>query len=179
VEGESKIAAHKGKIHKIGCIPANPQALPATIKAIEEADYIILSPGSLYTSIIPNLLVPEIRDAIASAKVPRVYVCNVMTQPGETDDYTVSDHIEAIDKACGEKLFDAVLVNRKIPSLEALIRYAQEDSYSVIIDRDKIAATGRQLILADILDEDRQTFQIRHNSPKLAKELLRFLSMDN
>ena len=175
IEGESKIAATKGKIDKIGCIPANPTALPATIKAIESADCIILGPGSLYTSIIPNLLVPEIRDAIAKAKVPRIYVCNIMTQPGETDGYTVSDHIKAIDKACGQKLFDTVLVNQTAPSSESIIKYAQEDSHPVILDGEKIASIGRQVILADLLDEDRQTHCIRHHSQRLALKLLNLL----
>lgn len=171
IKGESNIAAAKGKIAKIGCIPANPKALPATIKAIESADVIILGPGSLYTSIIPNLLVPEIREAIAQAKAPRIYVCNIMTQPGETDSYSVSDHIKAIDKVCGQKLFDTVLVNQPLPSSQALDKYAQEGSYPVITDHEKIIAIGRQTIPANILEEDKQTHCIRHNSQKLAKRL--------
>ncbi len=175
IEGESKIATTKGKIDKIGCIPANATALPATIKAIESADCIILGPGSLYTSIIPNLLVPEIRDAIAKAQVPCIYVCNIMTQPGETDGYSVSDHIKAIDKACGQKLFDTVLVNQTAPSTKSIIKYAQEDSHPVILDWEKIALIGRQVILADLLDEDMQTHCIRHHSQRLAIKLLDFL----
>jgi uncharacterized cofD-like protein len=77
--------------------------VPAAIKAIKEADYIIIGPGSLYTSLIPNLLVPEIADAIAQTDAPRIYICNIMTQPGETEGYTVADHIRAIDAACGER----------------------------------------------------------------------------
>lgn len=169
VQGESNIAATKGKINHIGCIPARPKALPATIKAIKSAECIVLGPGSLYTSIIPNLLVPEIKDAIASAKVPRVYICNIMTQPGETDGYSVSDHIKAIDRACGQKLFDAVIVNQQSLSPEALAKYAQEGSYPVAVDRAEIAALGRQVIFADVLDENKQTHCIRHNSLKLAK----------
>lgn len=134
VKGESNIAAAKGKISNIGCIPANPKALPATIKAINSAECIVLGPGSLYTSIIPNLLVPEIRDAISNAKAPRIYVCNIMTQPGETDGYSVAEHIRAIDKACGQKLFDAVIVNQQLLSAQALAQYAQEDSYPVTVD---------------------------------------------
>ena len=171
VRGESKIAATKGKISKIGCFPSNPKALPAALKAIESADCIVLGPGSLYTSIIPNLLVPEIRNAIANANVPCVYVCNIMTQPGETDGYSVADHIKAIDEVCGEKLFDAVLVNQTAPSDKAIEQYAQEDSQPVLIDREAIKATGRQIILADVLDEDPQTHHIRHHSPKLAQAL--------
>jgi uncharacterized cofD-like protein len=175
IEGESKIAQAKGKIQTIGCIPAAPQALPATIEAIKSADFIILGPGSLYTSIIPNLLVPEIRDAIAQAQVPRIYICNIMTQPGETDDYTVSDHIKAIDKVCGQKLFDAVLVNQTTPSWESLNKYAQEGSHPVILDREQIKLTERQVILAPFLDEDLQTHTIRHHSQKLVRQLFRNL----
>jgi uncharacterized cofD-like protein len=175
IEGESKIAQAKGKIKTIGCIPAAPQALPATIEAIKSADFIILGPGSLYTSIIPNLLVPEIRDAIAIAQVPRIYICNIMTQPGETDDYTVSDHIKAIDKVCGQKLFDAVLVNQTTPSWESLNKYAQEGSHPVILDREQIKLTERQVILAPFLDEDLQTHTIRHHSQRLVRQLFRNL----
>lgn len=171
VEGESKIAAAKGKINKIGCIPANPKALPASIKAIESANCIILGSGSLYTSIIPNLLVPEIRDAIANAKVPRIYVCNIMTQPGETDGYTVSDHIKAIDQACGQRLFDVVVVNGQALSPQAIAKYAQENSHPVVLDSEKVTSLGRQIILTDVLDEDRYTHSVRHNSSTLARKL--------
>ena len=169
VEGESNIAAAKGKIEHIGCIPANPTALPASIKAIKSADCIVLGPGSLYTSIIPNLLVPEIQEAIALARVPRIYVCNIMTQPGETDDYTVSDHLKAIERVCGQKLFDLAIVNSQPLSPQALAKYALEGSYPVTIDRAELDSLGCQVIFADILDEDRQTHCIRHNSWKIAK----------
>lgn len=172
IEGESNIPHAGGKIAKVGCTPANPPALPAAIKAIHEADYIILGPGSLYTSIIPNLLVPEIRDAIAQAMVPRLYVCNVMTQPGETDDYTVADHIKAIDTACGQRLFDAVVVNRQFPGERALIRYAQENSHPVFLDREEVAKLGRKIIAAHIIDENIQTGYLRHNSQRLARVLV-------
>lgn len=171
VTGESKIVATEGKIHKIGCFPTHPQAVPAVIRAIESADCIVLGPGSLYTSIIPNLLVPEIREAIAKAKVPRIYVCNIMTQPGETDGYTVVDHIQAIDRACGQPLFDAILVNSRVPSPEAIYKYAQEGSHPVILDQERVSAMNRQVILADVLDENFQTRYIRHHAPKLAQVL--------
>ena len=169
VEGESNIAAAKGKIEHIGCIPARPTALPASIKAIKSADCIVLGPGSLYTSIIPNLLVPEIRKAIVNASVTRIYVCNIMTQPGETDDYTVSDHLKAIERACGQKIFDLVIVNSLPLSPQALAKYAEEGSYPVTIDRAELDSLGCQVILADILDEDPTTHCIRHNSRKVAK----------
>ncbi|MBE9224214.1 YvcK family protein [Phormidium sp. LEGE 05292] len=176
VEGESHITEAMGKIVKIGCIPANPPALPKAVQAIKEADYIIIGPGSLYTSIIPNLLVPEIADAIAQRKVPRIYVCNMMTQPGETQGYTVADHIKAIDKACGKRLFNAVLVQRKVPSAKALIRYAQEDSHPVYLDREAVNLLGRRIVLSNIMYEDEKTGLIRHDSARLARVLLRWYS---
>ena len=177
IEGESNITQAQGTILKIGCIPANPPALPRALAAIAEADYIILGPGSLYTSVIPNLLVPEIVEAIAQQQVPRVYICNVMTQLGETDDYTVSDHIRAIDQAVGDRrLFDAVLVQKKSPSAQSLIRYAQEDSYPVPFDRDAVMRLGRRVILANVMHEDAETGLVRHDSDRLARILLRWYS---
>ena len=174
VEGESQIPAAQGKIVDVGCIPAEPPALPAVVKAIEEADLIVMGPGSLYTSVIPNLLVPEIRQAIAARKVPRLYVCNIMTQPGETDGYTLSDHIQAIDRACGQRIFDAVVVNRRSPSAQALIRYAQENSHPVFVDRGDTLRLGRRIISAHILDENPETGYVRHDHQRLARVLLRW-----
>jgi uncharacterized cofD-like protein len=174
IEGESSIPKAGGKIVKIGCIPANPPAIPAAIKALKEADYIIIGPGSLYTSLIPNLLVPEIADAIAKTNVPRIYICNIMTQPGETEEYTVADHIRAIDAASDERqLFDAVLVHKKSPSEQALIRYAQQNSHPVFLDREAVIQLGRRIVPANVLYED-ETGIIRHNPQKLARVLLRW-----
>jgi uncharacterized cofD-like protein len=176
IEGESNITAANGKIIKIGCHPENPPALPAVVQAIQEADYIIIGPGSLYTSVIPNLLVPEIREAIAARSVPSIYVCNIMTQPGETDGYSVSDHIRAIDRACGQKLFDAVLVHKRVPSAQTLIHYAQEQSHPVFLDREDIAALDRRVVLANVMDEDTETGLVRHNHLQLARTLMRWYS---
>ena len=176
IEGESNITAANGKIVKIGCHPENPPALPAVVQAIREADYIIIGPGSLYTSVIPNLLVPEIREAIAARNVPSIYVCNIMTQPGETDGYGVSDHIRAIDLACGQKLFDAVLVHKRVPSAQTLIHYAQEQSHPVFLDREDIAALDRRVVLANIMDEDMNKGLVRHNHLHLARTLMRWYS---
>jgi len=174
IEGESNIPKAEGRISKIGCIPENPPALPSVIKAIKEADYIVIGPGSLYTSLIPNLLVPDITNAIAAATVPRVYICNIMTQPGETDGYTVSDHIRAIDAAVGNrKLFDAVLVHKKYPSAQALIRYSQQNSHPVFLDRESVTNLGRRIIPANIIHEDETGF-VRHDPQKLARVLLRW-----
>ncbi|MEB3180917.1 MAG: gluconeogenesis factor YvcK family protein [Nostocaceae cyanobacterium] len=175
IEGESNITKAGGTIIDIGCTPEKPPALPAVIKAIQEADYIIIGPGSLYTSIIPNLLVPEIANAIAESLAPRIYVCNVMTQPGETQGYTVADHIRALDKICGKRLFNAVLVHKKVPSAQSLIRYAQEGSHPVYLDREAVAELGRRIVLANVMYED-ETARVRHNPQRLAKVLFRWYS---
>ncbi|MDH6060982.1 YvcK family protein [Chrysosporum bergii ANA360D] len=176
IEGESKITEAGGKIVNIGCIPADPPALPAAIKAIKEANYIIVGPGSLYTSVIPNLLVREIADAIAMSTAPRIYICNIMTQPGETDGYSVADHIKAIDTACGQRrLFDAVLVNKKSPSEQSVVRYAEQNSHPVFLDREDVTLLGRRIVLANVLHED-TTGYVRHNPQKLARVLLRWYS---
>ncbi|MCU0518953.1 MAG: YvcK family protein [Oscillatoria sp. Prado101] len=176
IEGESSITEAGGSISKIGCTPANPPALPKALQAIREADFIIIGPGSLYTSVIPNLLVPEIASEIAKREVPRIYVCNMMTQPGETQGYTVADHIRAIDSACGQPLFTAVLAQRKVPSAKALIRYAQEKSHPVFLDREAVAQLGRRIVLANVMEEDPETGYVRHNSQQLARVLLRWYS---
>ncbi|WAL61961.1 gluconeogenesis factor YvcK family protein [Thermocoleostomius sinensis] len=173
IEGESNITKAAGKIVRIGCTPTNPPALPKALQAIAEADYIVIGPGSLYTSIIPNLLVPDIAAAIARRKVPRVYVCNIMTQPGETDGFTVSDHIRTIDEVCGAQLFDVVLVQKTSPSAQSLIRYAQEGSHPVYFDREAVGLLGRRAIVANVMDEDEQGL-LRHSSERLARILLRW-----
>ena len=176
IEGESNIPVAKGRIRSIGCIPANPPALPAAVRAIKEAEYIIIGPGSLYTSIIPNLLIPDIRDAIARANVPRIYVCNIMTQPGETEGYSVADHIREIDRVSKTKLFDAVLVHRKLPSPLSLERYALENSYPVDLDRQEIAELNRRIVMANVMEEDLEQGHVRHSPSQLARVLLRWYS---
>ena len=183
IEGESNITKAEGSIIKIGCTPANPPALPRVLQAIQEADYIIIGPGSLYTSVIPNFLVPEIAEAIAARckggenpPVPCIYVCNIMTQPGETQGYTVSDHIRAIDAVCGQRLFSAVLVHKKPPSEHSLMRYAQENSHPVFLDRETVSKLGRRVVSANVMDEDEETGLVRHNPQRLAGVLLRWYS---
>ena len=174
IEGESKIGEADGQIIEIGCTPANPPALPAAIVAIQEADYIIMGPGSLYTSVISNLLVPEITAAIAAREVPRIYVCNIMTQPGETTGYTVADHIESIDVACGQRLFDSVLVQKTQPSASCLQNYANENSYPVLLDREDVKELGRNIFSVNVMEEDANSNYLRHNSRRLAKSLIHF-----
>ncbi len=172
IEGESNITKARGNIDEIGCLPADPPALPQAIEAIEAADYIIVGPGSLYTSIIPNLLVPELVAALAAREVPRIYICNIMTEPGETQGYTVSEHIQAIDRACGQYLFDAVLVQKRMPSATAIDRYLKEGSTPVILDRKAIIDSGRRILIANVMDENNST--VRHDPERLARVLMRW-----
>lgn len=176
IEGESQIPKAKGHIVRIGCTPAQPPALPKAIEAIEEADLILIGPGSLYTSVIPNLLVPEITQAIARATVPRIYICNAMTEPGETQGYRVSDHLQAIERVTGRRIFDVVLVQKKSPSAQALQRYAQVGAGFVDLDREQVVKMGYRLILADVIQEDPEKAQVQHHSQRLAHVLMRWYS---
>ena len=137
-----------------------------------------MGPGSLYTSIIPNLLVPEIREALAKVKVPRIYVCNIMTQPGETDGYSVSDHIQAINRVCGQRIFDAVLVQRISPSDIVIKHYAKEQSHPVFLDKEDVTKLGCLIVVANIMDEDEMTGKVSHHPQRLARVLFRWYSQN-
>ncbi|HIK20922.1 MAG TPA: YvcK family protein [Synechococcus sp. M44_DOE_062] len=174
VVGESSIAKAGGRICRIGCDPPNPPALPEVIEAIEAAEFVVLGPGSLYTSIIPNLLVPEIVEALAKNMAPHIYVCNIMTEPGETDGYTVGDHVMALDRVAGVRLFDGVLVQREPPSPRALEHYRRSGSEFVVLDPDKLAYLGCRAVLANVMQEDPETGLVRHNPERLAAMLMRW-----
>jgi len=146
------------------------------VSAIEEADLILIGPGSLYTSIIPNLLVPEIREALSLTKVPRLYICNIMTQPGETDGYTVSDHIQALDQVSQTPLFNAVLAHSRSPNPENLERYAKENAHPVYVDREAISQLQRRLVLANIMYEDAAFGHVRHDPERLGQVIMRWYS---
>lgn len=174
VQGESNITEAGGRIIQIGCHPPNPPALPKAIQAIEEADYIILGPGSLFTSIAPNLLVPDITAALLNRHCPCVYVCNIMTQPGETDNYSVGDHVRALDQVCGERVFDAVLMQKTPPSPITQSRYQLSHSQPVTINREELKELGCRLILADVMIENHAKKLVRHDSSKLAQVLIKW-----
>jgi uncharacterized cofD-like protein len=168
--GENRIPAVRRTIQRVKLNLATPQATPDAIKAIEEAQIIVLGPGSLYTSIIPNLLIKEISDAIAASTAIKVYVCNVMTQPGETDGLSVSEHIRALINHSNPRVVDYCVINTgEIPS-EILNRYAKEGSYLVVNDRKKIEAMGYRVIEDDFAVIDNGV--IRHDAEKLAKIIL-------
>jgi uncharacterized cofD-like protein len=143
--------------------------LPKAIEAIQKADLILMGPGSLFTSVIPNLLIPEIARAVARSKAPRVYIANLMTQPGETTDFTLSEHLRAIEAHVGKRVIDYVVANRKAVSPEVARRYRAQGAAAVKLDPEKLAKIKVKLILDNLLEEHGV---IRHNSPRLAKLLV-------
>ena len=172
--GESKIAeakkARKSRIKRTHISPKDAKALPECVSAIENADIIILGPGSLYTSIIPNILIEDIAEAIVKSNALKLYICNVMTEPGETDGYTISDHVSEIFKHAGKKLFDYCIVNSATADWGVLERYVKDGAEPVVIDEDEVVALGVNMIKADIASTHRGF--VRHDSDKLTKEIM-------
>ena len=174
VVGESKIYACKKeqdcRIHHVRLIPERPKATPAALEAIGEADLILLGPGSLYTSVIPNLLVDGVVDAIVRSPAPKIYVCNIMTQEGETEGYTAADHLEAL-MAHGEPgLVDLCLANCAPLRPELVEKYRREDAVPLTVDRERIAAMGLELVERPVAWEGGNF--ARHDPEKLARAVL-------
>ncbi len=171
--GEDKIPKSLRAIDRLSLDPASPLATPDAIKAIQEAQVIIFGPGSLYTSILPNLLIKEITEAVHAAGAIKIYVCNVMTQPGETDGYSAFDHIKTLIDHSHPRIIDYCIVNTGEVPHEVLKRYAQQNSYIVVNDRKKIENMGYRVIEDDfgIIEEG----VVRHDPEKLAKIILSFL----
>jgi uncharacterized cofD-like protein len=173
VAGEEQIPKAKKRISNVSLAPEQPLATPDAIKAIKEAQIIVLGPGSLYTSIIPNLLIKEITREISESEAIKVYVCNVMTQPGETDGYSVSDHIKALVSHSSGRILDYCVVNNGEVPEEVLKRYSGENSLLVVNDRKNIENLGYRLV-----EEDFSMIQdgvIRHDAEKLARIILSFI----
>ena len=176
VKGESQIPEAGKKIIELSCEPKNCKPSQDVIEAINDADLIILGPGSLYTSITPNLLVKEISSAIFNAKAKKIYVCNIMTQPGETDNYTVADHAEALFKhaklATGitdKMLFNAVMVNDTLPQTLAK-KYEEADSLPVEIDTSRIKKMGLEIVTSKLIQDNKEGY-VRHCPSRLAKAI--------
>lgn len=166
--GESQIPKAHGKIKRVFTTPEHPRAIQAAVKAIQEAETIVLGPGSLYTSIMPNLCVPEIVDAICRSKAKKIYICNVMTQPGETDGYSVADHVNAINRQAGKQIINFVLANKGDIAPETLQHFASFGSQPVRIDKKEVGKTGAILILSDFVDAAKG---VTHDTAKLADVL--------
>lgn len=172
VSGESQIPKSGKKIKRVFVDQDGITPLEESIKALREADAILMGPGSLYTSILPNLLVPGIASTIMESSAIKIFVCNVMTQPGETDGYTVSDHLEAIRRHTGHPLFDYVIVNNGEIPKEILSMYAEKGSRMVGLDLDKVAKRGYGVIEDHLIQY--QTY-LRHDSIKLSRHIYRLI----
>jgi uncharacterized cofD-like protein len=169
VHGETRITASRAPIKRIKLSTGSARALPPAIEAIKEADLILLGPGSLYTSILPNLLIPEIAGAIAKSKAPRVYIANLMTQPGETAGYALADHLRAIQKHVPHRVIDWVVANRQPVSPDVARRYRAEGAEPVAVDLPALEKLGFRVILDDLLEEHAV---IRHQTRRLSRLLL-------
>ena len=169
VEGESRIPEAHKRIKRVRLFPKKVSAVPSALEAIETADAIILGPGSLYTSIMPNLLVEGVATALKRSKAIKIYICNVMTQPGETDNYTASMHAKAILDHAGRGVIDYVLVN-SAPISEEMCK--ELNAKPVIVDEDKINALGMGLVKADLVSE---TDAGRHDPYKLCAAVMKMV----
>ncbi|MDP4125493.1 MAG: YvcK family protein [Bacillota bacterium] len=172
VKGETSVRDTEGKIHRVYLEPYDCTPLPDALHALEDADLIVLGPGSLYTSVLPNLLVKGLQDKIRAVKAPCVYVCNVMTEKGETDNYRVSDHLKAILDHCGPGFVDAILANKGAITAPILQRYVEEEAAPVIADPKVVEKMGARYFEANLVQEGNV---VRHDSDRLAKELIRLL----
>lgn len=174
IEGETEITEYgkklKAKIEKIWLEPNDVRAPQEAIDKILDAELIILGPGSLYTSIIPNLLVRDIRDAILKTDAYKLYICNVMTQYGETDGFTASDHIKVLYEIVGQPFLDAVIVNTGIPEDKIIRKYMEEHSEPVVADIGNLTRLGVKVYAKNLLNTSWNL--ARHNPIKLASLIM-------
>jgi uncharacterized cofD-like protein len=173
VHGETNITASKKRIVELSMEPAEAAPMPETLDAIEHADLITIGPGSLFTSIITNLLVKDIPEALAKARGLRVYVCNLMTQANESLGLTAADHIRALNAHAGSQLFDYALINQKQASAEMQAKYALEGASQIVADLDTIEALGVCPVLGDYLDEGEVA---RHATERVAHDLMALMA---
>ena len=170
---------NKAAIGDLFLKPDNPEPSPAAIEEIGRADLIVFGPGSLFTSVLSNLLVPDIRDAIRRSRARKVYVCNIMTQPGQTDRFTAADHVRAVQKYLGEGVLDSVVINKTLPPENAMRRYHADHADLVVADPD-LHSLGPLVREADLLENlgvervlwDKKDW-LRHDPDRLGDELCR------
>jgi len=169
VHGETRITASRSPIRKLMLVPRKVRPLPEAVQAIRDADLILIGPGSLYTSILPNLLISDIARAIARSRAPRVYIANLMTQPGETNNYSVAGHLRALQDHVKPRIIDYVVANREKVSPVVARRYRREGATPVTVDVAGSRKMGVKVLLGNLLDERNK---IRHDSARLARLLL-------
>jgi len=169
VRGETKITASKGRIRELCLIPADVQPMPETLEAIARADVITLGPGSLFTSLIPNLLVRGIAEAIRKSPAIKVFVCNLMTQANESLGLSASDHIKALNRHAQAQIFDYAFINRKPASDTLKAKYALEGAAQIVADLEEIERMGVCPVLGDYLEE---AGVARHATEVVARDLI-------
>ncbi len=169
VAGETNISRSRKRIARLRLVPRRVRPLPEALAAIRQADLILVGPGSLYTSILPNLLVEEVVEVIANSAATRVYIANVMTQPGETQHYSVADHVRAIYAHTRVSLFDFVVINRTPVSPRLIRRYAKQGAEPVDPSLGELESMGLKYFSGDILQQEGV---VRHDESRLTRLLL-------
>ncbi|KGA97560.1 hypothetical protein AJ85_06690 [Alkalihalobacillus alcalophilus ATCC 27647 = CGMCC 1.3604] len=177
VTGESTIPKSGKRIKRVFLTPEKIYALSECLRELKRADLIVLGPGSLYTSVLPNLLVPGIVETIVKSRAPKVYISNVMTQKGETDHYTAADHLEGILSHCGENVVDHILVHGTPVSESVKKKYALEDAAPVEVDEHKLKQSGVNVIRDHFVIENEDV--LRHDAVKVSKALLNIMRENN
>ncbi len=176
IEGETQIVAYSKATQKqLTNIRLEPQTIhttPDVLQAIKEADIITLGPGSLYTSIIPNLLVEDVTAAIRASKAKKIYIANIMSQPGETTGYTIEDHIKVLERYAGGPIVDCVIVNDQAIRQEYLERYAEDGAYALVRNPNDAVWQTIQCIEAPLVRINHEKAYIRHDSNVLATYIL-------
>ena len=181
VRGETNITASHRHIVELRMAPANAKPLPVALQAIESADLITIGPGSLFTSLVPNLLVRDLSKAIMNARALKVYICNLMTQANESLGLTAGDHIRALYKHARHEFFDYALLNSTTVSPALAQKYAEKGQAPIVVDADEIEKLGVKPILGDYLLEEghpKEGLIARHNMHRLAEDLLRLIMME-
>lgn len=176
IEGEEEITMARRQFEKI-YYKEEPKVLPEVLTALKEADLIIFSMGSLYTSVLPNVMCKEVKAVLKEAKAPIMYLCNVVTQPGETDDFTVSDHVKLLNRYLDNKKVDAVIASNTKLDKEIAKKYeTEEQKEPVIIDYEELEKVGVELIEDDLIIVEDNI--LRHNSLKLSSLIFSYLMRD-
>ena len=169
VHGETQITAAQSPIKRLRLEPEQCLPLPQTMAAIRAADVITIGPGSLYTSLIPNLIVAWVADAIGSSNATKIFIANLMTQPGETDGYDVRRHLEAVNKYAPQIDFDYVVLNNRPISADQADKYRADGAYQIGLDDGSDFGPGTEFVRADLLD---QGAMVRHDSERLARVVI-------
>ncbi len=170
IKGEAEIPEAGGEIEKLSLLPSDAPSYPEALEAIKEAEIIVIGPGSLYTSVMPNLLTKGMIEAIKNSRAIKIYVCNIMTQAGETDNYSASDHIEAIYRHTESRFLDHVLVNTSQGPPELAKKYEEEKAFPVAVDEEKIEKMGVKIVKANLMSTKDY---LRHEPDKLARAITR------